>query len=464
MRMAIKEKLLNLSKYAIIPSFLGLEVIAFIAFSFGGSFVLYASLSLALLILLILFNAVKVSRDGASNLLLLAIPLLMFALLTALSSYTKNHTVYLNDFSNAERIFLPIGIFSIGLCGYLMAYNQSFKLKTFLLVLFSALAILVVINLFINLINFGAFYTLKYKGYYMYYAGKRSSSPVNEFAYALERFQFIEVKMGHYVLYPTLLLSSSIMLFKLSPKSNKKMFIIYCAFSLIGLLALGLIPSRIGLFSIIFIILVDGITLLYERIPDSRKPLKIAMIVIIVIGVITFFITLLNNQSFASGISNMIKNNSLLNKIFNNGRVSSFNKTLTNILGNNFFGFSHIAVSSVIAEEVHLSGSFLFDSFMTSGVIGAACLFFICIYGLKSFKTFIIHDEESLGNKETLLAFILVFFGYSALFNNGEYGIYYSIIRPIYMTGPFMICLFIFYYVIAKKFMLGGKKNEEVTA
>ena len=111
MRMALKEKILGLPKYIIATSFLAMEVFAFIAFSFGSSFVLYGSLTLALSLILILFSIVEIKKRGFSDIIYLLFPLLVFGLITAVGSYMKGHT-YLGDFSIADQVFVPISLIS----------------------------------------------------------------------------------------------------------------------------------------------------------------------------------------------------------------------------------------------------------------------------------------------------------------------------------------------------------------
>lgn len=467
--MSLKQKILNLPKYNVVATFFALEVFAFIAFSFGSSFILFGVLSLVLMIGLILFSIKEINVDGISNIAALIFPLIMFVLMTVLGSYMRAH-VYLGDYNVAENVFVPIGILSIALCGYLLSLNNTFKIKTFLIVVFSALGVLVLINFLINLINFGPFYSIIYKNYYMYYAGKRSSLPLDKMAYTLEGFKFIEVKMSHYALYPALLLSSSIMLFKTNPKEEKKTFILYCAFSLAALLALIFVPSIYSLFIVIAVLMIDGITLLYQKVEKSRKPLTYAMYVIIILGSLLFLVMLINNQSWASGIRNIIANNSLLNRLLNTNRiVNHFNVMLTDVIGGNFLGFYGHQISEVVIDEAHLSGSFFFDTFMTSGVIGVIALSFFLIYGLKTFKNYFLYSNEDDKVKNVLLVLILVLYAYSFFFYEGEYGVYYSVMKPFYMTGPFMISLFIFVYVaskgkIDKKKVKEQEKNEEVQA
>ena len=190
-------KLKLLGKYSAAITFLAFEFFALIAFNFSGSFVLFGALSLALCILLIIFNISEIKSKGLSSVALFFIPLFLFVLLTTVGNYNIIHTRVFGHFSWAETVFIPLGLLPIAFCGYLLSIDKNFKLKTFITVIYSALAVYVAINLIYNLINFGAFYPVIYKGYYLYYSGIKSELPVNEFAYVLEGFKFVEVKMAH---------------------------------------------------------------------------------------------------------------------------------------------------------------------------------------------------------------------------------------------------------------------------
>ena len=194
--MSIKEKIKGLSKYITATSFLALEVFAFIAFSFGANFVLYGSLTLALMIILIIFSIAEIKKRGLTDFIYLLFPLFIFGIVTALGMYMRAHA-NVGDFNIAELVFIPICLISTSICGYLLAINKTFNIKLFLIVIYGALGLLVLINLIANLVNFGAFYTLIYRGFYMYYGGKRSAVPVNEMAYTLVGLKFVEVKFNN---------------------------------------------------------------------------------------------------------------------------------------------------------------------------------------------------------------------------------------------------------------------------
>lgn len=461
----IIEKLAPLQKYLIVISFLALEVFAFIAFSFGGSFILFASLSLALLILLILFTIKEINIDGVANVAFLFFPLLLYVLLTALGIYSKSHII-LGDFNVAEVVFIPIGILSIAVCGYLLSLNKTFKLKHFFIVIYGALALLVFLNLLVNLINFGFFYTVKFKDYYMYYGGLRSGTTVNEMAYALEGFRFIEVRMDHYVLFPLLLLTSSLFLFYTHVKEEKKMFAIYLGFTILGALALILIPSFYGLFAAIIVGFLDLLLFLCKKFPIAKKVTKYVFYVGLVLFTIFFLLFFIIYQDFGASLLASFKSNNLLNRLFVSNRFATSFATLVKNLfvDSRFFGYYGTLIKGTNdIVETHLSGSYLFDNFMTSGLLGNLAFVILLLLAIRGFKKYLFkEDDEEFRYKGLFFTFFAGFYLYSLLFNNGEYGIFYSIYKPIYMTGPFMITIFMAFYIYSKgqEVKIEEKKEE----
>ena len=458
------EKLKNLGKYSAAITFLALEFLALISFNFSGSFVVFGALSSALLVLLILFNIGEIKANGLSNVGLFFIPLFLFTLLTAISPYSVPH-MKVGDFTAAELVFIPLGILPIAFIGYLLSIDRNFKIKNLLIVVFGALALYTLLNLLVNLVYFGAFYPVIYKGYHLYYGGLISSLPVNDFAYTLEGFKFIEVEMSHYVLYPALLLTSSVMLLYLSPKKEKVQFIIYAAYTLIALLSLILVPSLLSLGALVVVALLLLVIFLGKTFVKTRKVFKIILIVFLCLLGLGYLAFIINNQAFASGISSIITKNGLLNKLFNTNRYARlYSPAVTNIFNSNhIFGFASIEVDIDVYEEMHLSGGFIFDTFLTSGVFGVLSLFAFIFVGFRSFKKYFYSHSDEFKYQALLLLFAIMFIGYSAFFNSGEYALYYRVYKPVYMTAPFMLTMFIFSYVYCKShpYVPEVKKEEE---
>lgn len=455
------EKLAPLQKYLIVITFLGLEVFAFISFGFGNSYILFSVLSFALMVLLILFTIKEITVDGVAKVAILFIPLVLYVLLTAVGIYSKYH-IFAGDFNVAEVVFVPIGLLSVALCGYLLSLNKTFKLKHFFIVIYSALGLLVFLNLLINLINFGFFYSVVYKGYYMYFGGLRSSIPVNEMAYSLEAFKFVEVRMDHYVLYPVLLLTSSIFLFFTKPKEEKKLFAAYLVFTILGVLALVFIPSLYGLLGALTVIVADLIVFFASRYPGFKKGMSYATVVALIMFAIVMFILFVINQDFGSALHAKFAASRILNRLFISNRFAhDFSPLITDLFKySRFFGFYENHITEFVATEAHLSGSYIFDNLMTSGLIGGLAFFFILLMSLRGYRSYLFQkDDEEMRYKGMMFTFFASFFVYSMFFYNGEYGIFYSIYKPIYMTGPFMLALFMLFYVFSK---INEPKKEEV--
>ncbi len=452
-------KLKLFGKYSAAITFLAFEFFALIAFNYSGSFVLFGSLSLALCLLLILFNIAEIKTKGLSNVALFFIPLFLFVLLTAVGNYNTVHTKVFGHFSWAETVFIPLGLLAMAFNGYLLSIDKNFKLKTFITVVFSALAVYVLINFIYNLISFGAFYPLVYKGYYLYYSGIKSELPVNEFAYVLEGFKFVEVKMAHYVLFPLLLLSSSVMLLFTSPKKEKGYFITYLAFTLLALFALIFIPSLLSLGGIIATALLVLVIYLGKTYVKTRKVFKIVLFILLGLALLGYLFYVI---AVATGMSNSFTG--ILDRIFNSNRYARrVNPILINLFSSSkFLGFYGNQTAPSVIDEVSLSGFFIFDSFMTSGVIGAFAIFTFIFLGFKSFKKYFYSHKDEFRLQATMLLFLIVFVGYSAFFNEGEYTLYYNVYKPLYLTSPFILMIFMLSYVICKSRVETEEVKEEI--
>ena len=82
-------KKLNLASYGTVVGFLCMEVLAFISFYLGQSFLLYGILSIVLLLLLVLVTLRQIKKEGLASYAFLIFPILVFGLLTALSDFNS---------------------------------------------------------------------------------------------------------------------------------------------------------------------------------------------------------------------------------------------------------------------------------------------------------------------------------------------------------------------------------------
>ena len=454
------KRLSKLHKYGAAISFLAMEIFAIIAFSFGDSFILYGSLSLALMVLLVIFNIKEISVNGFSSIVLFIFPLFLFTLVTVLGIYTKAHLLE-NDFNVAEIAFVPLGLLPIAFCGYMLSIDKTFNINTFLIVIYGALAAITIVNLIVNFVNFGAFYTIIYKGYRMYYGGNVSAVTVDEFAYVLQGLKFIEVKMSQYVINPALLLTSTASLLFISPKKNKKTFITYIGFALVAVLALVFIPSIIGLIAAGIVLVVDLLILLVKKYQKSYKPIKILIyLALFGLGVVLLLYVLAHQTNMGESI----RGNATLARIFVNNRYAAvYANSVNDIFFDNFLGSYYVPSKTDQVTWISLTNSFLFDNVVTSGVIGGLAFVFMLFIGFKGFKKYILNSDDNMANKVALLGFTAFFTIFSSFLSEREFAVFYNLIRPIYMTGPFMIIVFIFCYVLSKGSLSTPSEPKEVT-
>ena len=68
-------------------------------------------------------------------------------------------------------------------------------------------------------------------------------------------------------------------------------------------------------------------------------------------------------------------------------------------------------------------------------------------------------EKDKFYSKAVLVAFVSFYLIYIGLLNNTEYGVFYTIYQPVYMSGPFMLLVFVLTYVLASTYV---PKVEEV--
>ena len=137
---------------------------------------------------------------------------------------------------------------------------------------------------------------------------------------------------------------------------------------------------------------------------------------------------------------------------------------VNNLFSDKFLGFIYyfpFAGSDPVLYD--LTGSFFFDNFMTSGVIGNIAFVMMMVLAIFGFKRYFLSKNGEFSIKSTLFTLVSFYFGYSFLFSDGQYGIFYDIRKPIFLTSTFMIVLFICAYVYSanpKEVKKEEKENE----
>lgn len=447
-----------------IISFFLIEVLMLISFNLSGNMILYGSLMLLTLVLIIAFGYKEIKTKGMSTFFFFLIPLLCYGLLSILSGFTKDS---LSAISNpAIRVFTMIGFLTFSSVGYLSIQVPGFKIKNILLGIYCALGLYVLINLLITMIQFSPFYPLIYKGYYFYYDGAITSKNLGEIAYALIGFENKEVSLSYFTLFASLLSTAVVGLFFIDRKEEKRTFIAYAILGGIGVLALLLTPSKMSLITDFALIVTLLFVVLSKKVKWNTKIVKRVVIAIAIVLGILFLLFVLNAQENVSGLKglqNAIASVPLLNKLFNTNGLSASYKNV----------ISHLTVSGLMngfqpgyydlgsyEKGFFLSGSWLFDNVMVSGVFGQLFFIITIVIGFKFLFIYFnkSNDEDSV--KALIVSYVLIFFVITLLNYDSLPYIFSDKTVPMYLLAPFMICVFFFGYAIARN--VESENNKEV--
>lgn len=454
------KKKFDLSSYATVVGFLALEVLAFLGFSLGHNLVLYGSLLLALSLLLLLVTFRQIKMEGVSNYAFFLFPIFVFGLLSALSIFVKYST---GAIGSLNAIFTPIALTFAGLSGFFVSHIKGFDLQKVFLVIYGALALFVLINLIITMIYFVPFYTIRYRNSYLFYDGKLLKTfedsiaygdnvTIGNTAYMLFGFEAVQVSLVYWSLFPLILTTSSVALFYIDRKKNKKVFLTYLAFAILGGLSLLLTISKYTLLGDLMLIFSMALIITFLKVKKSRKAIKVGLAVIAILFVIGSIMMFLNAQTswkWFDGYRNGIANNKLLDRIFN---TNFYTKRIFSILCDLFtqahiFGAPVGSGTGALGEVyVRPSNSWFFDNFLTSGVFGALFFLFALCIGIKQMIKYYKKSQEKEVNKALLFAYVLgtlaiTGVAYCSIPITNANNLY-----PIYMFAPFLIVIFLISY------------------
>lgn len=443
-----QKKRINFQSYSPVVIFLVLEVFAFVTFSFGDSYLLYGILGLVILALLALVTYKEIKLDGIVRSAFFVFPLFVYGLITVLSNYYQTNTLI----DTTTKAFIPISLTVFAASGCLLAGNKSFKISTALLVIYSTLALVTLINFIYTMAQFTPFYTIGYKDYFMYYGGQRSESTASNIAYALVGYQFKEVTIGFFSLFPSLLLTSAIMLFFVSPKKETRTFILYSCFTLIAFLSLLFIPTILSLITDVIVLIVIAVLVLFSKKILPSKPIKIGVIVILSLVFIGIVLVFLNAQewSWLSGYQNFIASNSFLNKLFNGNYIAVNVKDILYDMfsSEKIFGFFYSRpLYDIVAVP---SNMWIFDNLMTSGFFGGIFFLIAIVYGILGLNKYMKYSDDNIKDKTSLYALILSYFLYTLISGDVYYQVFNLKFNFIFVTGPFLVIVLLLGYASNK--------------
>lgn len=481
-----EKKKFDLSNYGKAVCFLLLEILAVLSFSLGNSFIFMAILAFVIVGLIVLVTFRQIKSDGLASMGFFLFPILIFSLLSILSyfKYDEYFIMYQSPF-----IFLiPIGLICFAASGYLINLTGTFKIRHALIVIYSGIALLTFINFLVTMIQFVPFYSLMYRNAYYYYDGARSSTSVGNMAYFLVNFSMMEVSLNYFSFYPMVLLTAFVPLGFIRFKENKKLFITYLGFGVLGLISLIFTINKISLLMLFGVSFLIGVISLYTKFNLNTKPLKIASIVVGALGALGIFVMMLNAQDSVGysmrieGLRNLTTGNRILNRLFNANRFSSaYDSILDGLFASRviegrsvllkLFGYpitgGYVDYFGAMTWELTDSNSFFFDTFFTSGFFGVLFLVVILILGIRRVLLYYKYSQDNKADKVMVLSFVFISLAYAFFAYDATPYIFNGTIVPFYMNNIFMIDLFLFGYCLfnsekPKEVVRTVEENKEV--
>ena len=449
-----QKKRFDLSNYGVVVGFLSLEVIAFISFYLGHSFLFYGILSLVLAILLVLVTFRQIKKDGLSSFAFFLFPLFVFGLLTALSKFNSNS---IGHISLGDTIFVPIALACMALGGYLSAHIEKFKIRYALLVIYGALGLFVLINLIITMIYYVPFYTLIYKNSYIVYNGRASVLPIGSMAYMLFGFSIKEVSIEYWSLFPSILFTAIIPLFFIKFKENKRDFLIFAGLAFLAFLSLLFTISKITLLTDAVLIIGITVIILVAKLHKSRSILDGLFIGVGVLALIFFIVLFLIAQqswSFLNGFRGLFSKSALISRIFVSNRYSSSVIVIFQDLFTSFklfgwqVGYYGYQYPNGVAQE--LSNIWLFDNLISSGLFGAIFFIAALFFGIRRLFKYVKLSEEENADKYLIVGYVLGSLAVSLLLLDATPLVNSDMISPFFTCSPLLIVLFLLGYTFHK--------------
>lgn len=445
----LKQKSAKINDRLSVVAFLSLEVLALTAFTFTGSILTYAILGVALFLGVIISSFHEIKKDGLLTSIYFFIPLFIYSLMLAVSHFSDS------SFSLFERIFIPFTLVAFSGCGYYFRYFKAVKLTTIFTVIYSALALYTLIGFAYSMIQFAPFYPFIYNNSYFYYNGRPSSVAIGDMAYSLMGFSMYEVSIEYFILFPSLLLTSVIALFYISPKSQTRTFVLYCVFTFIAVLALMFMSNVYTLLTSIAIVVLIALVLCYGKLKLKYKPIVIVLYVVGAIfglWLLSLFILSQSELTLLNPVRDFVSSIPFVGKIMLLGRYRVILDGL--FTSSKIFGFT-------INAGTNLSNSWLFDSAMMSGLFGFVALLVFVVFAIVTLLRFFALSKETVMNKSLLLAFVFAFIGYTLINGDNTPYVNYANVFPVWVNGPGLIALFLIGYATVEGYLFSKHKEVE---
>ena len=438
-----KENKSYINRYDTVVAFLSLELIALTLFGLGGTTGLSILQIVAIFVALLAFPFIRNNFQGnfKKEALLSLIPLGVLLALLAFGPFWSKAYYGGKAFSiilyGALVLFGGLAMFVVG---YATSHNKAVKPKYLILAILGGLALYVLISGVYSLVRYGPFYASRYSGMVYYYEGV--VFPISNESKALIGFEFKETSIAFAKVASTILACSGIGLLGISPKKDKKMFIVVAALALLGIIDLILVPYKRGLYIVLIVYVIMGLAFLLHYLAGKSedkkklidKILKIAFFVfigLVVLGVLAFvidartgFIRKMNIPKISSSLSN---DNSILGTIRVSIEAALFNG---NSGGSQRFSFISFMFGCT-PSNIITSPFFEFDVLWQTGFVGFAALLMVIFQAIANSKRFLSSHPMNYGYRMVIVSLLLGGFLVFSLSNDESPLVYSNVFMPL---------------------------------
>ena len=420
-----KSILAFIRRYDTVFAFLTLEIIALTAFGIGGVTGIKILEILGFFVGLFAFPFIRnhYSNEDIKKNLFFLIP---FGVLSVLMGFSAFYVRYygMNLTGIVYMLLTALGTIGFFLLGFSVDKNKAAKKEYILYALLGGLALYCVIVGLYSLIRYGFFYAAQYRGMFYYYKGV--FFPVDTETKMLLGFEFTEVSLKYGSIAGIILASSGAGLFALSPKNDRRKFIILSSFALIGLLYLLVIPYVAGL---VFVLLAYAFGFLYtmvrkvlagkdnakKNVHEISKWVFYILIGLVAIGVVLFLtepwfglISKLCNAVFGRVPGFIANTLAVTNDVFYNGAADLHRFNLTSFL----FGYHANYL------DPHMTRFFPLNVLWQNGVLAFLLLVYVVMYALKNSRDYLAKGEDDLHFRLSVIAMMGALFLYICFYSD----------------------------------------------
>lgn len=441
-----------LNKNKSIISFLILEVLALVSFTFANiNDVFYLITTLLSICAFIFAFFTNSNKKDFYKLLPIVGGLFVISAIAAFGPFSKSFSLL----SNIATFFAIPSFFSLG---FFARRIEGLKAEHVVLAIGFGLAAITLIGTIITLVQYGPFYKMIHKAKPIYFYEGVAYNATKEMGW-LMGFRITEVSVEYGGMFAILCAAFLPALLFIKVRENKSMFISSAVIGGIGLISLAIVPNWKAL---IFLAIASIFAFVYKFLKEKKivtKVLFIGLISVVGLGVLFYLLTIVNAAAGfkLTGFLNRLACDNFIMRPATNTLAGEFSKDLDGSLFN-LFGFDIkstggiINILNVVVEEPTLI--FEYEIIKEVGLIGTILvlgfLATMFVFEVRYVKES--NDSDSLKNINIvfLIAFMLyATFGFNIQSQPHDLMIYQAFLRSV----PFMIVLFLlgFTYFVPKE-------------